>query len=69
MPPEEEIPAEAPVTEELPAEAEEVVAEAEEVVAEAEETVDYAPDVNELKVSTSRVYKETGADLEKSKKA
>ncbi len=36
---------------------------------EAEETVDYAPDVNELKVSTSRVYKETGADLEKSKKA
>ena len=35
---------------------------------EAEETVDYAPDINELKVSTNRVYKETAADLEKTKR-
>ena len=33
----------------------------------AEETVSYTPDVNELKVSTNRVYKETAADLEKTK--
>ena len=32
-----------------------------------EETVSYTPDINELKVSSSRIYKETAADLEKTK--
>ena len=35
---------------------------------EAEETVNYTPDINELKVSTNKVYKETAADLEKAKR-
>lgn len=34
---------------------------------EAGETVSYTPDVNELKASANRVYKETAADLEKTK--
>ena len=35
---------------------------------EAEETVSYTPDIDELKVSANRIYKETAADLEKTKR-
>ena len=35
---------------------------------EADETVSYTSDINELKVSTNKIYKETAADLEKAKR-
>lgn len=35
---------------------------------EADETVNYTPDVNELKASRNRIYKETAADLEKNER-
>ena len=35
---------------------------------EADETVNYTSDINELKVSTNKIYKETAADLEKAKR-
>ena len=43
------------------------ICEAIQIGEEADETVSYTPDINELKVSTNRIYKETAADLEKAK--
>ena len=44
------------------------ICEAVQIGEEADETVSYTPDINELKASNNRVYKETAADLEKAKK-